>query len=73
MPIYELECPNCNLRLELLKSYNDTNDVCPQCGGAMKRLISTLATVNHTFGWKMSEKFYETPGMDDREGLVKNV
>jgi len=56
--------------MELLRPYNDTSETCPECGGIMKKLISP---VNHSFGWKMSDKFYETPGMDDREGLVKNV
>ena len=70
MPIYELECPDCKLKMELLRPYNDTSETCPECGGIMKKLISP---VNHSFGWKMSDKFYETPGMDDREGLVKNV
>ena len=46
MPIYEYECPNCNLKFELLRqlSQADEGASCPHCHNAAKRLISTFCS-----------------------------
>jgi putative FmdB family regulatory protein len=46
MPLYEYQCKKCGHRFErLLRSYNDTVEECPICGGEVERLISASAVL----------------------------
>jgi putative FmdB family regulatory protein len=41
MPTYEYECNACGLRFERFQSMGDSPvESCPDCGGAVRRLIS---------------------------------
>ena len=71
MPIYEYECPICTdstgkaLRFEVRQGYNDKALVrCPKCKTVCKRLISA---VNHTFGFRLTEKSHERGNKDEVE------
>ncbi len=40
MPTYDYKCTNCGHTFELFQKFSDLPiTVCPQCGGAVKRLI----------------------------------
>ncbi len=43
MPLYEYKCTKCAKMLEELRSFNkrDEKTQCPECGGTMKRIISS--------------------------------
>lgn len=44
MPTYEYKCLNCSYTFEVFQSMNDKLiDVCPKCGGKVKRLIGAGA------------------------------
>ena len=44
MPIYEYQCQQCKERHEIIQRFSDAPLThCPQCGGEMKKLISSPA------------------------------
>ncbi|MCD6459459.1 zinc ribbon domain-containing protein [bacterium] len=46
MPTYEYECKDCHFRFEKFQSMNaEPISVCPECGGHVKKLISTGAGI----------------------------
>jgi putative FmdB family regulatory protein len=52
MPIYEYECLQCGKRTELLQRLADAPlAACPQCGGEVKKLISSPAFQFKGSGW----------------------
>lgn len=56
MPIYEYECQNCGKRTELLQRMDDPPlATCPQCGGPVKKLISSPAVQFKGSGWYVTD------------------
>ena len=52
MPIYEYECTECAHRTEVLQRIADAPpSACPECGGAVKRLLSAPAFQFKGSGW----------------------
>ena len=44
MPLYEYQCDACAHRFEVIQKYSDAPiDVCPKCGGAVSKLLSSPA------------------------------
>jgi putative FmdB family regulatory protein len=44
MPLYEYECDACAHRFERIQKFSDPLvDVCPKCGGAVRKLLSSPA------------------------------
>jgi putative FmdB family regulatory protein len=44
MPLYEYECASCTHRFERIQKFSDPLvDVCPECGGAVRKLLSSPA------------------------------
>ena len=44
MPLYEYQCDVCAHRFEVIQKYSDAHiDVCPKCGGEVKKLFSSPA------------------------------
>ncbi|MEO6212208.1 MAG: FmdB family zinc ribbon protein [Vicinamibacterales bacterium] len=42
MPLYEYECESCHHRFEKIQKYSDPLiDICPSCGGVVKKLFSS--------------------------------
>ena len=42
MPLYEYQCESCHHRFEKIQKYSDPLiDVCPVCGGLVKKLFSS--------------------------------
>ena len=44
MPLYEYACDSCGVRFERIQKYSDPPiAVCPECGGSVRKLISSPA------------------------------
>ena len=44
MPLYEYECGSCTHRFERIQKFSDPLvDVCPKCGGTVRKLLSSPA------------------------------
>ena len=44
MPLYEYECAKCGEKIEVIRSFSDPPlVVCPNCGGELKKLLSSPA------------------------------
>ena len=44
MPLYEYQCEACAHRFERIQKFSDPPiDICPKCGAAVKKLISSAA------------------------------
>jgi len=57
MPTYDYECPECGHREEILKKHSNTdiNEVCPECGKFMQRLLSAPAFHLKGTGWYVTD------------------
>jgi len=56
MPIYEYECLQCGKRTELLQRLDEAPlAACPQCGGEVKKLISSPAFQFKGSGWYVTD------------------
>jgi putative FmdB family regulatory protein len=52
MPIYEYQCLSCKRHHEIVQKYSDDPlTTCPDCGGAMKKLISNTSFILKGSGW----------------------
>ena len=44
MPLYEYQCDACAHRFEVIQKFSDAPvEVCPKCGGGVKKLLSSPA------------------------------
>ena len=44
MPLYEYQCESCAHRFERIQKFSDPPiETCPQCGGAVRKLLSSPA------------------------------
>ncbi len=43
MPLYEYQCESCGHRFEVIQKFSDAAPVCPKCGGAVEKLVSSPA------------------------------
>lgn len=56
MPIYEYQCQKCGHRLETMQRYSDPPlTECPECAGALKKLISAPAFQFKGSGWYVTD------------------
>jgi putative FmdB family regulatory protein len=56
MPIYEYECLSCGKRTEWLQKMSDAPlAACPNCGGEVKKLISSPAVQFKGSGWYVTD------------------
>jgi putative FmdB family regulatory protein len=52
MPLYEYQCEECGLRFEVRQKFSDAPvDVCKQCGGPARKLVSRGAFALKGGGW----------------------
>ncbi len=83
MPIYEYLCLKCDRRLEVVQKFSDEPLTrCAECGGELKKLISSTSFVLKGSGWyvtdypsperkKAMEK--ETPKKDEKESKTETA
>ena len=56
MPLYEYECDACTRRFERIQKFSDPPvDICPFCGGTVKRLVSSPAIQFKGSGWYITD------------------
>ena len=56
MPLYEYQCDACAHRFEVIQKFSDSPvDVCPKCGGAVKKLLSSPAIQFKGTGWYITD------------------
>jgi putative FmdB family regulatory protein len=56
VPIYEYQCQACEHRLERLQGMSDPPlTICPECGGALRKLFSAPAFQFKGSGWYVTD------------------
>jgi putative FmdB family regulatory protein len=56
MPLYEYQCDACAHRFEVIQKYSDAPiEVCPKCGGVVKKLLSSPAIQFKGTGWYITD------------------
>ena len=56
MPLYEYECDACAHRFERIQKFSDPLvDVCPKCGGTVRKLLSSPAIQFKGSGWYITD------------------
>ena len=74
MPLYEYECEACRQRFERIQKFSDPPvDQCPNCGGKVRKLLSSPAIQFKGSGWYITD--YARKGSTDgskSEGAAKS-
>src|SRR5262249_1987459 len=69
MPIYEYRCQACGKKTELIQRMGDPPlATCPQCGGEVKKLISSPAVQFKGTGWDVTDYAGKGKGAKAGEG-----
>src|SRR5262252_7142966 len=56
MPLYEYQCKKCKHRFEKIQKFSDPPvRKCPECGGAVEKLISQSAVQFKGSGWYVTD------------------
>jgi putative FmdB family regulatory protein len=56
MPLYEYQCDACAHRFEVIQKFSDPLvEVCPKCGGAVTKLLSSPAIQFKGSGWYITD------------------
>ena len=65
MPLYEYECKKCRHRFERIQKFSGRLlKKCPECGGAVERLLSAAAVRFKGSGWYVTD--YARKGAADK-------
>jgi putative FmdB family regulatory protein len=75
MPLYEYECQADGSRFEVIQKFSDPPvEVCPSCGGPVRRLISSPAIQFKGSGWYITDyaKKSSTDAGKDSKGSSSN-
>jgi putative FmdB family regulatory protein len=66
MPLYEYQCDVCSHRFERIQKFSDPLvDVCPSCGGAVRKLLSSPAIQFKGSGWYITDYAKKSAGKSD--------
>ena len=66
MPIYEYECPKCQKVHEIVQKFSDPRmSECPDCGGAVSKLMSLSSFALKGSGWYTTD--YKKSGKKSSE------
>ena len=72
MPLYEYECQADGSRFEVIQKFSDPPvEVCPSCGGPVRRLISSPAIQFKGTGWYITDyakKISTEAGKESKSG-----
>jgi putative FmdB family regulatory protein len=56
MPLYEYECETCTHRFEVIQKFSDPPiEVCPDCQGRVRKLLSSPAIQFKGSGWYITD------------------
>lgn len=68
MPLYEYQCDSCDHRFEVIQKFSDAPiEVCPSCGGAVQKLLSSPAIQFKGSGWYITD-YARSGKSDDKSG-----
>jgi putative FmdB family regulatory protein len=68
MPIYQYQCPKCNLKFELKQSFSDDPVVtCPKCQNGARRLFSTVPIIFKGQGFYVTDNRKSPPETEAKE------
>lgn len=71
MPLYEYQCDACEERFERIQKFSDPPvDVCPSCGGTVKKLLSSPAIQFKGSGWYITD-YAKKPASDTKPAASK--
>jgi putative FmdB family regulatory protein len=67
MPLYEYQCDSCAHRFEVIQKFSDAPiEVCPNCGGTVRKLLSSPAIQFKGSGWYITD--YARAGKSESPG-----
>ena len=68
MPLYEYQCAKCGEKIEVIRSFSDPPlVVCPNCGGELKKLLSSPAFQFKGSGFYLTD-YGKSGSAEDRAG-----
>jgi putative FmdB family regulatory protein len=68
MPLYEYKCEACDHQFERIQKFSDPPiEVCPACGGRVRKLLSTPAIQFKGTGWYITD-YAKKPTGDSSKG-----
>ena len=72
MPLYEYQCDNCAHRFEVIQKFSDPHiEVCPKCGGPVKKLFSSPAIQFKGTGWYITDYARKSDSATTKSGEAK--
>jgi putative FmdB family regulatory protein len=73
MPLYEYQCDACANRFEVIQQYKDAPiEICPKCGGAVKKLLSSPAIQFKGSGWYITDYARKGESATTKAGEAKS-
>ena len=68
MPVYQYQCPKCNLKFELKQSFSDDSiAACPKCQNEARRLFSTVPIIFKGQGFYVTDNRKSAPESEAKE------
>jgi putative FmdB family regulatory protein len=69
MPLYEYQCKKCKHRFEKIQKFSDSPlRKCPECGGAVEKLLSQSAVQFKGSGWYVTDYARKGTSADSAAG-----
>ena len=73
MPLYEYQCDTCGHRFEVIQKFSDPPvEVCPKCGGPVKKLFSSPAIQFKGTGWYITDYARKSDSATTKSGEAKS-
>lgn len=73
MPIYEYVCLKCKKEQEIMQKFSDNPlSTCPECGGELKKLISSTSFVLKGTGWYATDYGSKKKKKSDKKSEKKD-
>ncbi len=74
MPIYEYQCKKCGHKFEKIQLFSDPPiKKCPECGGAVEKLISRSAVQFKGTGWYVTDYAKKSDGGGSASGAKNSA
>jgi putative FmdB family regulatory protein len=71
MPLYEYQCDACEERFERIQKFSDPPvEICPSCGGTVKKLLSSPAIQFKGSGWYITD-YAKKPAGENKPAATK--
>lgn len=69
MPMYEYVCEKCRHEFEQIQSFHDEAlKECPECGGAIRRVISSVGVIFKGSGWYINDSRRQITASKPKDG-----